>query len=93
MKILNEQNKEGWSMTEFGRWLGQSNGDEMLSTVLRNDCTKEQARAAITNYCIIFGINVDTKEWDDLIRWAYDTYNCWFNNYNEFDNFMCADLV
>lgn len=79
-------------MTEFGRWLGAENGKLMLIAVF-NNCTKEQARAAVTTYCCIFGIEVDTKQWDDLMRWIYDFYNSWFNDFDEMDMFMCENLV
>lgn len=80
-------------MNEFGKWLGKSNGDAMLASVLVEDITEEQARAAITNYCIIFGITVDTNEWDELIDRTYNYYNCWFDTKDEFDNYMAALLV
>lgn len=79
-------------MTEFGKWLGAENGKEMLCAVFDN-CTKEQARAAVTTYCCIFGIEVDTKQWDDLMWWIYDCYNSWFNDFDEMDMFMCENLV
>lgn len=79
-------------MTSFGKWLGAYNGKEMLSAVFDN-CTKEQARAAVTTYCCIFGIEVDTKQWDDLMWWIYDCYNSWFNDFDEMDMFMCENLV
>ena len=80
-------------MTEYGRWLGRENGDEMIRAVMGNGCSKKQAKDVITTYCMIFGIEVDTKEWDDLMRWAYDTYNCWFDSIDKFDMYMCRDLV
>ena len=79
-------------MTSFGKWLGEENGKQMLSAVF-DYCTKEQARAAVTTYCCIFGIEVDTKQWDDLMRWIYDCYNSWFNDFDEMDMFMCENLV
>ena len=79
-------------MTNFGKWLGAENGKEMLSAVF-DYCTKEQARAAVTTYCCIFDIEVDTKQWDDLMRWIYDFYNSWFNDFDEMDMFMCENLV
>ncbi len=79
-------------MTEFGKWLGKSNGETMLSNILMN-CTKNQARAAVTTYCILFDVNVDIKEWDDLMRWIWGCYNSWFDTFDEMDMFMCADLV
>ena len=79
-------------MTEFGKWLGAENGKQMLSAVF-NDCTDEQARAAVTTYCCIFGIEVDTKQWDDLMHWIWDCYNGWFETYEELDWFMCGLLI
>ena len=79
-------------MTEFGRWLGKENGKELLRAVFA-DCTKEQARAALTTYCIIFDIEVDTVEWDDLIRWMEKNWNSWFEDKDDFDLYMSALLV
>ena len=79
-------------MTSFGKWLGAENGKQMLSAVF-DYCTKEQARAAVTTYCCIFDIEVDTRQWDDLMRWIYDCYNSWFNDFDEMDMFMCENLV
>lgn len=79
-------------MTSFGKWLGAENGKQMLSAVF-DYCTKEQARAAVTTYCCIFGIEVDTKQWDELMCWIWDCYNSWFNDFDEMDMFMCENLV
>lgn len=79
-------------MTEFGRWLGTENGKSMLSTILK-DCTKEQARAAVTTYCIIYDINVDQRPWDELMRWIWDYYNSWFEEFDEMDMYMSELLV
>lgn len=80
-------------MTEFGKWMGKSNGLAMVSDVLNQDVTQEQARAVVTTYCILFGIEVDTAEWDHLMNHIWDCFNCWFNDFNEMDMFMCKDLV
>jgi hypothetical protein len=80
-------------MTPFGKWFGESNGRNMLADVFNTDCTKKQARAAVTTYCILFGIEVDTWEWDKLISWIDEDYNCWFDSRDELDMFMCEDLV
>lgn len=80
-------------MNEFGKWLGKSNGDAMLASVLTENISEEQARAVITTYCIIFGITVDTNVWDELIDRTYNYYNCWFDTKDEFDNYMAALLV
>lgn len=79
-------------MTEFGRWLGTENGKSMLHEILKN-CTKEQARAAVTTYCIIYDINVDQRPWDELMRWIWDYYNSWFEEFDEMDMYMCELLV
>lgn len=79
-------------MTRFGEWLGESNGKEMLANVFEH-CTKEQGRAALTTYCILFGVNVDTLEWDTLIDYVYEYYNNWADSKDEFDNYMCQLLV
>ncbi len=79
-------------MTEFGKWLGESNGKEMLAAVFTHS-TKEQQRSALTTYCIIFGINVDTFEWDALIDYVYENYNNWADSKEEFDDYMCELLV
>lgn len=81
-------------MTNFGNWLGKENGKTMLSEILADyTISEEQARATVTTYCILFEIQVDTKEWDDLMWWIYDNYNSWFDTFDELDGFMCALLV
>lgn len=86
--------KGGVDMTEFGRWLGKENGKELLRAVF-SDCSKEQARAAVTTYCMIFGIQVDTKEWDDLMDWIWIYYDSWFeeNDFEGFEMYMSELLV
>ena len=79
-------------MTEFGRWLGTENGISMLNEILKN-CTKEQARAAVTTYCIIYDINVDQRPWDELMRWIWKYYNSWFEEFDEMDMYMSELLV
>lgn len=80
-------------MTGFGRWLGEENGKEMLRAVFTDNCTKEQARAAVTTYCIIFDVNVDQRPWDELMRWIWDFYNSWFDGFDEMDDYFCGNLV
>jgi len=77
---------------EFGEWLGKENGLTMLGEIFRKG-TVNQAKAAITTYCCIFGIDVDTAEWEKLMQWTYENYNCWFDSYEELDAYMCTDLV
>lgn len=81
--------------TSFGKWLGKSNGMTMISDLLQTDITKEQARAAVTTYCLLFGIEVDTKEWDDLMQWIFTSYCCWtgFETVDDFDDYMCELIV
>ena len=75
---------------KLGEWL---DGNTMLSELLNSDITKEQARAVVTTYCLIFDIEVDTIEWNTLIESIYDSYNSWFDSYDEMDNFMAELLV
>ena len=77
----------------FGKWLGESNGKAMVYSILEADVTEEQARSAVTTYCLLFDVEVDTKEWDELINHIYECYNCWFDTKDEFDNYMAALLV
>jgi len=77
---------------EFGKWLGKSNADTMLGELLR-DATREQARAAVTVYCMLLDIDVDTRAWDDLMRDIFILYNSWFDNEDEMDNYMAEHLV
>ena len=74
-------------VTDFGRWLGTGNGMAMLGALLP-DATKEQAKAGITTYCMLFGVRPGTKEWDKLMRWTVDYYNCWFDTVTELDEYM-----
>lgn len=80
-------------MTDFGRWLRESNGKQMLSDIAKENVSSKQMRAAITTYCILFDINVDSREWDELMRWLWKYYNSWFDEFETMDMFMCADLV
>ena len=79
-------------MKSFAKWLGKHNADTMLAELL-TDATKEQARAAITVYCMLLNICVDTLDWDYLIRDLFFTYNSWFDDMEEMDNYMCELLV
>ena len=80
-------------MTEVGKWLGKENGKGLIREVARTGATKEQFRAAITTYCILFGVEVDTFEWDELILRLYTDWNIWFENLDDFDNYMAELLV
>lgn len=78
---------------KFGEWLGENNGKSGLFEILNSDVTKEQARAAVTTYCVLFDIEVDTRRWDELMREIYEFYNSWFDDFDEMDGFMCGLLV
>lgn len=78
-------------ITEFGKWLGKENAKAMISDL--SDRSAHHFRAAITVYCCLFDIEVDTLEWDELIDYYYEHYNSWFNSKEEFDLFMSEDLV
>ena len=78
-------------MTEFGKWFGESNGINMLSAAFEN-CTKEQARCAVTTYCLIFGIKPETKKWDELMDVVWNYYNCWFDSFLEMNIYMSEIL-
>ena len=79
-------------MTSFGKWLGAENGKTMLAEVFA-DCTVDQAKAAITTYCIIFGIEIDTNQWDNLMDWVWTYWNSWFDTKETMEMFMCENLV
>lgn len=81
------------SKIPMSTWLGESNGQSILYEILMSDVTKEQARAAVTTYCILFDIIVDTNRWDNLIQVIWDYYNSWFDSKEELDNYMCGLLV
>lgn len=80
-------------MLDFAKWLGKSNCDTMLGEILGGDITKEQGRAALTTYCILLGIEVDTSAWDYLIRDVFFTYNSWFDDMEEMDKYMSELLI
>ena len=78
---------------KFAKWLGESNGKTMLFEILNEDISKEQARAAVTTYCILFDIEVDTARWDTLMAEIWSYYNNWFDSFDEMDGFMCGLLI
>lgn len=80
-------------ITDFGKWLGEENGKQMVREIFSTDCTKEQARAAVTTYCLIFDIEVDTAKWDALIQELYEHYDCWFDSLEDIDEYMSELLV
>lgn len=80
-------------MTEFGKWLGKSNGKDMIADCLKEDITYDQAACVVTTYCILFSINVDTKEWDDLMAYIWEYYNCWFATYEDMDRELAKFLI
>ena len=78
----------------FADFLGEYNGKEMIRAILLdNSVTKEQARAAVTTYCVLFDVEVDTRPWDDLMAEIFAYYNCFFSTYQEMDDYMCELLV
>lgn len=78
-------------MNEF---LGKHNGQAILTDIFTAmECTKEQARAAVTTYCCLFKINPDTAEWDNLMNWIFNCYNSWFRSFEDLDNYMSELLV
>ena len=77
---------------DFAKWLGKHNLDTMLAELLK-DATKEQARAAVTVYCMMADIEVDTMDWDYLIRDIFFTYNSWFDDMEEMSSYMAELLV
>lgn len=79
-------------MKQFAKYLGKNNADTMLAELLEN-ATKEQARAAVTVYCMLLDIEVDTIDWDYLIRDLFFTYNSWFDDMEEMDDYMAELLV
>lgn len=83
-------------MTSFGTWLGKENGKTMVGSAITEsgcDLSKEQVRCVVTTYCILFDIEVDTYDWDELMRYIWEYYNSWFNTYEELDDYMCEYLV
>lgn len=79
-------------MSEFGRWLGKENAKTMVFEIMK-DCSKEQALSAVTTYCMILDVEVDTREWDELMREVWTDYNSWFDSFDEMENFFCQYLV
>ena len=77
----------------MANWLGESNGASMLYEILMSDVSKKQARAAVTTFCILFNIEVDTEAWDRLIWNIYSNYNSWFDDVTEMDNYFAELLV
>ena len=80
-------------MTEFGKWLGQYNGKTMLSDCLQANITAQQAVCVVTTYCIIFGIEVDTSDWDGLMAYIWEYYNSWFQTYEKMEDAFAKYLV
>lgn len=76
-------------MTDFGKWIGKHNADNMLAELFMQDLTKEQFRAVWTTYCLILGLEPDTAEYDRKLReicndyWHFD-----WNGYDEYNLFM-----
>lgn len=66
---------------------------DTLINILSKGISNEQARAAVTTYCIFNDIEVDTKLWDDLMAEIWNGVPDWFNTFEELDNFMCGLLI
>lgn len=78
-----------------------------LRTNAMDDTTLHQLRALWTGYCIHNSVDVDTSKYDsklqEIEREASEMYGCPWNEakdavqaeklLDEFDNFMCEDLV
>ena len=67
--------------------------EAMIKILSNHNTTRQQARAAVTTYCIIAKIEVDTAEWDKLIGQIYEYYNCWFESIEGMDAYFAQDLV
>lgn len=81
-------------MTDFGKWLGKSNADNMLAELLAEASTEKQFRAVWTTYCMMFELNPDTAEYDNKLMEIYECY--WHfhaDSYDEYDLFMSELLV
>ena len=76
-------------MTNFGKWLGKHNADNMLAELLIENLTMEQFRAIWTTYCIMLGLEPDTAEYDNKLLEIYKCYWCFgVDDYEEYDLFM-----
>ena len=76
-------------MTDFAKWLGESNVDNMLADLLTEDLTMEQFRAIWTTYCILLGLEPDTATYDNKLLEVYKYY--WgfgVDDYDEYDLYM-----
>lgn len=67
--------------------------EAMIKILSDYNTTRQQARAAVTTYCIIAKIEVDTAEWDKLIGRIYEHYNSWFESIEGMDAYFAQDLV
>lgn len=73
--------------------LSESKGKNVLYKILEDGISKEQARAAITTFCILSDYEVDTANWDILIWDIWKHHNYWFNTIEEMDNYFAELLV
>lgn len=67
--------------------------EAMIKILLDSNTTRQQARAAVTTYCILAKIEVDTAEWDKLIGQIYEYYNSWFESIEGMDAYFAQYLV
>lgn len=61
-----------------------------------NEQCMRLTRSILETICLIEGIEVDTRAWDNMILDLYNTNQMekyWFNNYDNFDNYMAMNLV
>ena len=77
-------------MKEFGKWLGRANVEVMVAECLKEDCSVEQMKAVVMTYCMIFGIEPHSDDWEALLRKIYDYYNCWFESFEELKDYCAA---
>lgn len=76
-------------MTNFGKWLGKHNADNMLAELLMENLTMEQFRSIWTTYCIMLDLEPDTAEYDNTLLEIYNNYwDFHVEDYEEFDLFM-----
>lgn len=76
-------------MTNFTKWLGKNNADNMLADLLMENLTMEQFRAIWTTYCIMLNLEPDTSEYDNKLLEIYNNY--WgfgVEDYEEYDLYM-----
>lgn len=89
------------NITEFknlrAKYLFKYLKDMIIENEWDNNYTKEWARSFVTTICIIDNIDVDTAQWDNMIREIYNDcviYNVYgWDDYDRFDMYMAEYLV